>query len=161
MQKIITIILTFILSFGLCLGQVMAQANSILPNVASDTGPVEISTCAELKRLYTKAKQGASDSPSLGQLDGQYLGLKLRCGSMQLGDILHYVKFFLEFVFNILGTLAVIAVMRAGYIFMFSKDKDSATGKKALQQVIIGVAVAVFSFTIVRLAFTFFLSFGG
>lgn len=154
-------VLAIMIAFVFHMGVMSASAQTVLPSAENDVQVAgqNITTCLELKDAYKKAERG--DGISYGDLEGQYLGLKIRCGSMTLGDLLYYAKYLLQFLFDILGTLAVIAVMRAGYIYMFSKDKESADGQKALRQVILGILVAVFSFAVVRLVFTFLFTFGG
>lgn len=139
--------------------------NSLLPTDNVPLSPSELGVgdskhikdpknCIELRNLLTVY-------PDQKALEGKYLGMKIQCGRMTLGDISFYAKHALQFLFDILGTLAVIAIIRAGYIFMLSKDKSSADGMKVVRQVAIGLAVAIFSFTAVRFLFSFILSFGG
>lgn len=110
--------------------------------------------CIELRNLLTVY-------PDQKALEGKYLAMKIQCGRMTLGDITFYAKHILQFLFDVLGTLAVVAIIRAGYLYMLSKDKNAADGKKVIRQVAVGLAVAIFSFTAVRFLFSFVLSFGG
>lgn len=129
------------IALGLALGvfapmPAMAQADaSILPSQDKDTA---IADCATLRQILD------TDPKSI---EGEYLALKIRCGRMLLGDLPAYFKHALSFVLNIIGTLAVIAIIRAGYIFMLSKDKDYGAGRKAVFQVLIGLLIAALSFT--------------
>lgn len=113
--------------------------NSILPEKDIQAqGIPAITTCDELRNAL-EANPAA--------VEGKVLALKVRCGRMVLGDLPHYFKHALSFVLNIIGTLAVIAVIRAGYIFMLSKDKEYGDGRKAVLQVFIGLFIAALSFT--------------
>ena len=145
--------------------QPSALAQSLLPTENVPLSPTELGVgdskhikdpvnCIELRNLLTVY-------PDQKALEGKYLGMKIQCGRMTLGDISFYAKHILQFLFDILGTLAVVAIIRAGYLYMLSKDKNAADGKKVIRQVAIGVAIALFSFTAVRFLFSFVLSFGG
>ncbi len=115
---------------------VFAQTNSILPTTDSE-GAI---SCLDLREKL-------KDDP----LAGQYLAKKIVCGRMTLPDIPYYVKHALNFFFGIIGTLAVLAVMRAGVYYMIAKDKDSGVGKKALQASVIGLVVFLSSFALARI----------
>jgi len=139
---------------GLFLGSVMplAQAQtSLLPTDTTDnrnesapgfSGITKPETCDQLRDELRKNPKA---------LEGNELALKIRCGRIMLADLPYYFQYAISFVFNIIGTLAVIAVIRAGYIFMLSKDKEYADGRKAVLQVLIGLLVAALSFTAAQL----------
>jgi len=120
-------------------------AQSILPgeSAALDAG---INDCRSLR-------QRIDDDPA--SIVGLELALKIRCGTMMLADIPHYFKHALSFVLNMIGTLAVIAVIRAGYIFMLSKDKEYAEGRKAIFQVVVGLLIASLAFTAAQIVLRF------
>lgn len=132
-------------ALGLALGafapmEVHAQS-SILPgdsDSSSKVGDTELTTCGQLRDALDVNPKA---------VEGKALALKIRCGRMSIGDLPHYFKHILSFVLNTIGTLAVIAVIRAGYIFMTSKDKEYADGRKAVIQVIVGMIVAGLAFT--------------
>lgn len=115
-----------------------AQTNvSILPtDQDSPTGTLK--NCEDLRLKLAQAPQ---------EIEGKALALKLRCGRLILADLPYYFQHALSFILNMIGTLAVIAVIRAGYIFMISKDKDYAEGRKAVIQVVIGLLISALSFT--------------
>ena len=133
----------------------LPTTNDRVENLEGDSKHIkQPENCIELRNLLAVY-------PNPGELEGKYLAMKLQCGRMTLGDITFYAKHALQFFFDVLGTLAVIAVIRAGYVYMLSKDKSFGDGKKVLRQVAIGLAIALFSFTAVRFLFSFVLSFGG
>lgn len=115
-----------------------AQGASILPGATDGEINTSVTDCVSLRVAL-------ENSPK--EMEGKNLALKLRCGRLMLGDLPHYFKHAISFVLNTIGTLAVIAVIRAGYIFMLSKDKELTEGRKAIVQVIIGLVIAALSFT--------------
>lgn len=123
-----------------------ASAQSILPTEDSSTQVDAINDCRTLRKAIDERP---------GDIVGNELALKIRCGTMMLADIPHYFKHALSFVLNMIGTLAVIAVIRAGYIFMLSKDKEYAEGRKAIFQVVVGLLIASLSFTAAQIVLRF------
>lgn len=133
--------------FGLMLSSLApASAQSILPTEGSSTQVPKVENCRELRKII-------DERPA--DIVGNELALKIRCGTMMLADIPHYFKHALSFVLNMIGTLAVIAVIRAGYIFMLSKDKEYAEGRKAIFQVVVGLLIASLSFTAAQIVLRF------
>ena len=137
------------IALGLALGcfapqQVVAQ--SILPGETTEDGGNAITDCPTLRKAMEANPK---------DLEGKELALKIRCGRMVLGDLPHYFKHAISFVLNIIGTLAVIAVIRAGYIFMLSKDKEYKDGRQAIIQVVVGILVATLSFTAAQIVLQF------
>lgn len=109
----------------------------------SDTTVSIPANCVELtKRLSVKPYAG------------DWLALKVKCGRMTLDDGIYYLRYMLGFVFNIIGTLGVLAIIRAGYLYIWAQKKEDAY--KAIQAALLGIVVAFASFTIARVIFTFF-----
>ena len=118
-----------------------AQDASFIPS--KDTEANAPTDCINLqKRMRTEENTG------------KWLAIKVKCGYMTLGDAMYYVRYMMGYIFNIIGTLGIIAVIRAGYKYIWDQKKEE--GYKAIQGVVIGLVVAFGSFTIARIIFSFF-----
>lgn len=120
----------------------VANAASIIPTV--DTGNDVPKNCID---LINKLQQDPHA--------GDWLATKVKCGRMGLEDVIYYARYMLGFFFNILGTLGVLSIIRAGYLYIINQGKDNKKAQTAIKNAVIGIIVAFSSFTIARVVFSF------
>jgi len=80
------------------------------------------------------------------------LGCAIKTGKVKLYMVPYFIQVILEFIIGISGIVSVAAIVYGGYFYMFagvSEDKD--TGKKAIQNGLIGMVLALTAWTIVNI----------
>lgn len=82
-----------------------------------------------------------------------YYPLLNKCGQQAITDVSFVIKQILSFLYNILGTLMVIALMIAGFQFIFDKKKDAEEGRKKLQNVFKGAIIALVAAPLLQIGF--------
>src|SRR5690606_35751883 len=83
-----------------------------------------------------------------------YIGLLINCGEANpiLYDSTAITKQILSFLYNILGTLMVIALVIAGFMYIFDKSKEANEGRKRLQMIFIGAILTMVAAPLIQLA---------
>jgi len=85
----------------------------------------------------------------------RYIGTLNNCGAQTLDDVTLYARSVIRFLYNIIGTLMVIALMIAGYTYIFSMDKAGGEGVKRFQAVFTGALIAMLAAPALQLALSF------
>ncbi len=96
-------------------------------------------SCGQLRELKEKNPNLYYDK----DFRQYYLGLINQCGQQTFSDITFYIRNIIAFLYNILGSLMIIAFMIAGYSFIMSDDKKSEGGIKSIKRVFVGALVAL------------------
>jgi len=80
------------------------------------------------------------------------LGCAIKEGKVKLYMIPYFIQAILEFIIGISGIVSVAAIVYGGYFYLFagvSEDKD--TGKKAIQNGLIGMVISLMAWTVVNI----------
>ena len=80
------------------------------------------------------------------------LACAVKTGDIKLWMVPYYVKFFLEFVLNVAGLLAVAGLVFGGYLYLFSGVSDAKEqGKKAILYAIAGYVMTLLAWAFVNI----------
>gem|GEM_PF-2684814 len=143
---------------------------SVLVSYAADQADIEktrtsvlpeskVSDCfGEIFSKPTGADGDTSTDTIKGKLNNSIternnvLGCAIKTGIVKLYMIPYFIQSILEFIIGLSGIVSVAAIVYGGYFYLFagiSEDKD--TGKKAIQNGLIGMVVALMAWALVNI----------
>lgn len=80
------------------------------------------------------------------------LACGIKTGDIKLWMVPYYVKFFLEFVLNVAGIIAVAGLVYGGYLYLFAGVTDAKEqGKKAIMYAIAGYIMTLVAWAFVNI----------
>jgi len=136
----------FLVTYAAGQADIEATRTSVLPSTDNS-----YSTCVGNLSTY-KSSEAIGELNSGGKKRNDILGCAIKTGMIKLYMVPYFIQVILEFIIGISGIVSVAAIVYGGYWYLFagiSEDKDK--GKKAIQNGLLGMVLALTAWTIVNI----------
>ncbi|MFA7717301.1 MAG: hypothetical protein WC875_01125 [Candidatus Absconditabacterales bacterium] len=159
MKKIILgLFITFLLAFNVL--PVFAQTNNDFEIIPQATNPGKVETSVE--NVGTKGGQvrDTYNKEATTMENDKKLGDQMASGIMTRNTLLNYVVYLVKFLSQIGLVIGAVMVIYAGYLYAMTifGGGDASKGNKAILNAILGILIIAFSYAIMKLLTSAFIS---